>query len=281
MGKTITTYLIDGDPQGVRYDSIGNKTCIMYVIPRNRLDILSDADREELRKPAFYILLGEDNNAKPKAYIGQTEDFSRRVKDHNIKKDFWQKALLFISIDKEGLTKTDVAYLEHIAIKEASNTNTYILDENKQTPNKPNIGESRMSTIDEFYEDVKFLTKFIGCNIFNSTTKEQEEERHLFYTSTSARGGANAIGFYGSDGFTVLKGSIVTKHALKDVPSNSWKKFIEEYTEEKDGKYILTSDKLFSSPSTAACMCLGRSSNGWKDWKDSEGKTLDEIYRNQ
>ena len=42
---------------------------------------------------------------------------------------------------------------------------------------------------------------------------------------------------------------------------------------------IMQSDKTFSSPSSAAIFCLGRNSNGWADWKDKDGKTLDSIYR--
>lgn len=33
---------------------------------------------------------------KPKAYIGETESFKDRVKDHDYKKTFWQKALVFV-----------------------------------------------------------------------------------------------------------------------------------------------------------------------------------------
>lgn len=34
MGKTVTTYLIDGDPKGTQYVFISNKICQMYVISR-------------------------------------------------------------------------------------------------------------------------------------------------------------------------------------------------------------------------------------------------------
>ena len=100
MGKTVTTYLIDGDPKGTQYVFISNKICQMYVIPRSNLSILNE--RQELQTPAFYILLGEDEATKPKAYIGETENFRERVKDHDSKKAFWQKALLFISNSKDA-----------------------------------------------------------------------------------------------------------------------------------------------------------------------------------
>ena len=42
MGKTVTTYLIDGDPKGTQYIFISNKICQMYVIPRSNLSILNE-----------------------------------------------------------------------------------------------------------------------------------------------------------------------------------------------------------------------------------------------
>ena len=66
MGKTITTYLIDGDPKGTQYVFISNKICQMYVIPRSNLSILNE--RQELQTPAFYILLGEDEATKSKTF---------------------------------------------------------------------------------------------------------------------------------------------------------------------------------------------------------------------
>ena len=42
MGKTVTTYLIDGDPKGTQYVFISNKICQMYVIPRSNISILNE-----------------------------------------------------------------------------------------------------------------------------------------------------------------------------------------------------------------------------------------------
>ena len=56
----------------------------MYVIPRSNLSVLNE--RLELQTPSFYILLGEDEATKPKAYIGETENFRERVRDHDSRK---------------------------------------------------------------------------------------------------------------------------------------------------------------------------------------------------
>ncbi len=46
---------------------------------------------------------------------------------------------------------------------------------------------------------------------------------------------------------------------------------------QKANQYILEEDYLFSSPSTAAAVVMGRNANGLKEWKTKEGKSLKEI----
>ena len=122
----------------------------------------------------------------------------------------------------------------------------------------------------------KFLASFIGCNIFDVA---QPKKEHLFYANGR---GCKAKGFYSSNGFTILKGSLIAKDIA---PSFPWRdkreKLLQEYTELKGSDLVVISNKTFSSPSTAATFVLGRSSNGWLDWKDEEGNTLDSVYRKQ
>lgn len=271
MGKTITTYLIDGHPQGAQYVFISNKICKMLMIPRATLSIINQ--REELSNPAFYILLGEDDFQQPRAYLGETENFKERIKDHDYKKTFWQKALVFVSKDG-AMTKADVQFLEHLAITQANKAKRFNIDENKQSPKAPNLPEHQTDSMQEFFEDVKLLTSFIGCNIFEIVV---QKDKHIF--SAKYRG-CDAKGFYNEGGFTVLRGS---KLAKDTVPSFSWKekreREIKEYAIKKGNDFILDFDKTFSSPSAAADFCIGSSNNGWIMWKDKNGQTLDEVYR--
>jgi Domain of unknown function (DUF4357) len=45
------------------------------------------------------------------------------------------------------------------------------------------------------------------------------------------------------------------------------------------GVYVFTRDHLFASPSMAAVALMGRSANGWAEWKTPQGQTLDEVKR--
>lgn len=241
------------------------------VIPRSALDIINK--RSELQTPAFYILIGEDDLQRPIAYIGETENFAKRIKQHDNQKDFWQKAFVFIS-NANSITKADVQFLQYISIELANKTKQFNLSENKQNPNAPKLPEHQQSNIEEFFEDVKFLSLFAGCNIFDHA---EQKGKHLFYAKSK---GCKGVGFYDEKGFTVLKGSIISKEVVNTI---SWaakrNSEVKDYTKEVGDYLSLKVDKTFNSPSSAAVFCLGRHSNGWSDWKDDKGNTLDEVYR--
>ena len=111
--------------------------------------------------------------------------------------------------------------------------------------------------------------------------KEQPQPvEHIFYCK---RAGSNAQGYLReNEEFVVLAGSELRSGVCDSLKAQSQEKrqaFIEKYCSEKNGKIILNADYTFPSPSAAAAMVVGGSSNGWTRWKDADGKTLDEVYR--
>ena len=201
----------------------------MIIIPRSDIAIVNE--REELRNPSFYVLLGEGEDSKPKAYIGQTEVFADRIKHHDNKKKFWNKALIFVSIGG-AMTKADVEYLEYKGVKIAKEENRYEL-ENTQIPKQPNLPEHQRDAMDEFFEDCVFMTSFIGCSLFEK--EEDEIKNKVIYTIK--RLNCNARGIYNEDGLKVLKESHVVKECS---PMYKYKenrnKWLKNYTYEKDGE---------------------------------------------
>lgn len=85
--------------------------------------------KRKMHKLAFYILIGEYKLTRPQAYIGESENFKERVKNHDNKKAFWQKALVFVSKD-EDMTKAGVQYQKYRTIDEAKQSNSFVLNEN-------------------------------------------------------------------------------------------------------------------------------------------------------
>lgn len=256
MGKTITTYLMTGDPKGSRYVLISNRICMMYVIARSELSLVYRI--EKLTNPSFYILLGTDEDQNSMAYIGQTGNFNERVRQHDYTKLFWSKALIFVSSgdDMQTLTKADVEYLECKGYRLAKKVNRYSLSENKQKPKEPHLPEHQRDAMDEYFEDCKSLASFIGCPLFEEEKKEHAKGQITCYLT---RKGCNAIGVYSTDGMTVLHDS----HVMADcAPSyqnaerrNEWLKD-NTYVKE-DGEHYLKTDYPFDSPSAASSYCLG------------------------
>ena len=123
----------------------------------------------------------------------------------------------------------------------------------------------------ELFEELK---NQIGCLVTKIPSDNQPQD--------SWGRDCDARGFYSSNGFTVLKGSVIAKSA---VPSLKWSdkrnNLVSEYTTIEGDKLVMTSDKTFASPSTAADFCIGSSNNGWFVWKDKDGNTLDSVYRTQ
>ena len=82
----------------------------------------------------------------------------------------------------------------------------------------------------------------------------------------------------------VLKDSKINPRHLDKISEASRRKrdrLMSEYTEMKNGECIVKEDICFDSPSGAALFCVGGSSNGWSQWKDNRGQSLDELYRHE
>ena len=93
----------------------------------------------------------------------------------------------------------------------------------------------------------------------------------------------DALAWYNTETREVVlkKGS---KLALDIVPS--YKKYerqriegLKESAEQKGEYYILKEDKKFDSASTAASFVIGRTANGWKEWKIKENNNLLDTIR--
>lgn len=109
--------------------------------------------------------------------------------------------------------------------------------------------------------------------------KSKLNEASVFHTT---RNGIKAYGVYDGDKFLVIEDSQI--NMLKEVPFAKLANQRNEALKNGDivmenGIYILKKSIEFSTPSGAACFVLGGSQNGWVEWKNADGKTLDEIYR--
>ncbi len=276
--QTIQIFLPDGNPRGIKIAEITNRTIKAILFPRNQFEAI--LQRSELANVGFYFLFGVADNGHEMAYIGEAEDCAERLKQHQRNKDFWNYAVVIIS-QTHAFTKTHVKYLEYVAIKKASETGRYDLD-NSAIPNRPHITESMEADAEDCFEIAKVLLSTLGFPLFDSVAREVVASTPVDVYKLKGNG-VEAEGSLVDDGFVVFKDSKVkatTVPSCHDYLINMRNELIQSGILILDGEaYRFTEDYIFSSPSTAGGVILGRSTNGWTKWRTVNGKTLDEMKR--
>lgn len=179
------------------------------------------------------------------------------------------------------------------------------------TGSNPNLGnksflEKRNDDIHGYKNSKLYLNKYLGkLNEWNlsamegrfeelfknivkiwkrpESSEDKDIEKVTFVLKGAASSGTGKLLAY--EKFELLKGSIIIggNKGSESVEKRN-KRIIEELLEnnlvEKDGnKYILKENYKVSSPSAAASLILGRSANGWKEWKTFDGKLLNEFRK--
>lgn len=274
--QTIQLFLPDGSPTSIREAEITNRLLKAILFPRNKMQEV--AKREMVHFTGIYFLFGTDEDGtSPMAYIGEGEDCYKRIRAHNRNKDFWTHCVVVTTKTNE-YTKTDGKYLEHYCLDQAQSIGRYKTD-NDTGSKKPSLPESREHDLLDNFETLKILLATLGYPLFEEKRKAKSA-KELFYCKGKK---AEAHGEFTDDGFLVLKGSTAN---LEEVPKvRKWVTSQREaliqanVLKEMNGVFEFIDDQIFSSPSAAACAVLGRSANGWMEWKNKDGKTLDEVKR--
>ena len=250
-----------------------------YKIPR--IKIKDCTDREDLISTGVYLLFGKDDDGKDQVYIGEAESILKRLNQHLTQKDFWNEAIIFISKD-ENLNKAHIKYLENRLHDIAKSASRYKVD-NSNTPTQSSISESDRAEMEEFIDYIKMLVNTLGHKVFEEKREFKPKQKQETFFIKAARG-ADGQGEPTSDGFVVFKGSKAAGSTVNSITQNFVtlrQKLIDESVLTNKGEYFeFSDDYIFSSPSTAASIVLGRNANGLTEWKLSTGKTLKEFETN-
>lgn len=263
----------NGQPDGIRSIRKHLSTMTTYVIPR---PLLVEAKKlKDANRPGIYYLINEnDENKIAQIYIGQTRNGVIRLDDHNRAKDFWNKAIMFLA-DSKTFTLDMISGLETYAIVKAHEAKRYKV-ENSVKP-KYEIDEYDLPLIEEVYEEIQFVMATQGYKMDNAKTSRNQTE--VFHTT---RNGVTAFGIYSGDKFEVLENSQID--FTKPAHHEKYNKLRKDLLNSGDilninGKLVLKTTLEFNTPSGAGQFILGGAINGWVEWKNKDGKTLDEVYR--
>ncbi len=275
--KTITIHLPSGDPTGIKIAELSNRIIRGYVLPREKL---AEAKLfEELSKPALYILVSKDGEH---AYIGETENFLSRISTHgsDTEKDYWDLVLVFVAKDS-SLEKSDVGYLEAIAVAQAKEAAKCEIH-NRTIPTKNNLHQFKVSSIEEFFQDVSLLSSALGYPVFDVLHEEEIKEHDVWICKTKS---TEARAVFDGGKFIILAGSKIDSNAAESwrvaFPSSmeERKRIFEKFGESVGDSIVLKENVTFRSPNHAGGFAAGRNVNAWTTWKNSEGKTMDEVLR--
>ncbi len=273
ISKKLEVIYHNGQPDGIRSIRRNLSTMTTYVIPR---PLLSEAKNiSGINRPGIYYLINEDDGNKiVQLYIGQTRNGITRLDDHNRSKDFWNKAIMFLA-ESKTFTLDMISGLEKFAIIKAQESKRYKV-ENNVVP-KYEIDEYDLAAVEEIYEEIQFImaTQDYKMNDAKCTINEAD----ILHTT---RNGITAYGVYNGEKFEVLDGSQINMN--KPTHLQRYNRQREDLISQQsiinvDGKYILKVTLSFDTPSGAGQFILGGSINGWTEWKNKDGKTLDELYR--
>ena len=293
---SLQIFLPSGDPQGVRIIDRANWTGQGVAFPRSH--VKEALRRPELERTGVYILWKRDDaDPFPQAYIGEAERIGTRLYDHDRNKDFWTNAVAFTTKDN-SLDKGHIQYLESRLVQLANEAGRCSL-ENAVFPKLPSLMEARVADAERFLEDILLCLPVIGVRIFEYSAHTRrgegdQTEPHMmtidFSTARSDRlRGVKARGYEAGDEFIIVEGSLAVRDEADAFPirfpheSAYRKQLIEQGVlvedEAQPNAYRFTRSHACSSPSRAAGVIRGTASNGREDWKDADGRSLNDLAK--
>jgi hypothetical protein len=291
-GKQIKLFLIDGTPGGLTTAEITNWTG--HVLSARRSDLAGLLKRDEAQRTGAYILLGDDEAATGNTlcYIGEADVIADRLHCHQRDKDFWDRVVVITSKDA-NLTKAHGRYLESRLIELATRAGRVTL-ENGTAPGVPPLPEADASDMDYFLAQLQIVLPILGVNAIRVPQPKtvvplagDATESPIFYLHhQKAMVDARAQQIDGE--FTMLAGSAVVASWEATGKAVSTRKAYASYRDQhvqlvEDGAIAVdsgggrvTRNIVFSSPSTAGAVALGRSCNGRREWIADNGITFGE-----
>jgi Domain of unknown function (DUF4357) len=281
--QTIQIFLPQGDPAGIRMAEITTRTVRVFDVPRT---LLSDfLKMPESSQVGLYFLFGSSEEASDVCYIGQTGNVGVRLKQHTASKDYWERALVAVSLTNSW-TDTHVGYMEWQAIDKAHRADRYRLMNGNGASNRHTPAPLE-ADCNEYLDTISVLVTTLGFPAMEPIQKKEPDFATGLWTGASnhylsfTRPGCEGKGTLTAEGLIVAAGSYGRPSESESCPT--WivdlrRKLLEDgVVEFRSDRVTLVKDHLFNSPTAAAAALVGRSINGRKSWKNASGQTLNEL----
>jgi hypothetical protein len=160
---TIRIFVQDGDPEGIRIVDKMNWTGTCVTFPREKWKDVRT--QNELKKPGIYVLTGHDEESElPSVYIGQAEEVAKRLENHEKNKDFWDRAVVFVS-SSNALNKAHITWIECKLIELARAYKQCVLL-NGTEPQELNLSRAEKADTEAFLQEMLSIYPILGVKAF-------------------------------------------------------------------------------------------------------------------
>lgn len=284
--RSLELFFVDGDPDGMLTATVPFQWS-GHVLLSSRTQLREALKRPEASRPGVYLLIGENENGAL-LYIGEGDDISQRIKNHDAKKEWWSTAI-FITSSGDQLNKAHARYLESRLIEKAKQVNKIAL-ENGTAPALPSLSEAALAHMEDFLENIYLVLPALKFDFFLESTRGMSAVRRadvasgrpIFVLSTP-KFGLSATAHLEESHFVVEAGSKARLEWVGDTSAKtSYGKLYAELVAQgilapAGDQRVFTKSYAFNSPSAAGAVVNGRSTNGTTAWKlQGSGKTYKE-----
>lgn len=176
---TIRLFMPEGNPNSFKIIDKMNWTGVGLAITRDSWS--AHNQREEFQRAGVYVLIGyQEDDDMPTLYIGQGDGVKNRIDSHEKNKEFWDRALVFVS-SNNGLNRAHITWLEWALISRAKEIGRCKLD-NSVSPNEPGLSESDKADIQEFFNEILSVLPLVELRVFEPSKKISPTERDVTLT---------------------------------------------------------------------------------------------------
>ncbi|CAL2087266.1 GIY-YIG nuclease family protein [Tenacibaculum sp. 190524A05c] len=263
-GKTVKLFFEEGNHHGIIQAEMINWTGYVIAAPRTALADLYKMN--DIDKAGIYFLVSDEEK---KVYVGETMNGINRLKDHDDKKDFWDK-LILVQTKDFNLTKTHCSYLEYRCAQLIEKT-FYNLENKKSLNDYTGIlPRPDISDMEVFVENLSFILPATGVNILQPIITKQDKTKAVAEFEMNNRF-VKAEAYIQDDLFIIKKGSIgkeKSSPSLYETIREKRNALIEKgIFEIREGKLFVIEDYPTTSSSTAGCFLTGTPISGPQNWK--------------
>lgn len=285
-GRSIELFLADGTPGGLITAEVSGWTGKIIAAPRAKLNQL--LAREEAQSNGVYLLLGEDSEAinSTWCYIGRTESFVDRLRQHQVKRPEWDRVVIISSLH-HSFNEGHWGYMEARLLQAAREAERCSLNENKNNPQGRKLSEAQEAAVESFIANVKMVLPVLGVDILRSSNASTAQpttsvEAPIFTIERPRRKILAQLKVVDGELFLLEGSRVAAECNLKGTAESTLRtaakikavlqKLIDDGSLVVDGVSArVTRDIPFTSPSAASDVVLGASTNGRREWLTSEG----------